>query len=44
MAGIGDRSTSYRIHFHQRDKPHIVTAGKVSEDEARSESDKLGES
>ncbi len=42
MSGIEERSGSYRIHFRYQGEPHIFTRGKVSEDEAGSESDKLG--
>jgi len=40
MAGIEERSGSYRIHFRYQGKPHILTLGKVSE--AGSKSDKFG--
>jgi hypothetical protein len=36
MAGIEERSGSYRIHFRYHGKSHILTLGNVSEDEARS--------
>jgi hypothetical protein len=42
MAGIEERSGSYRVHFRYQGKPHILTLGKVSEDEAGSRSDKFG--
>ena len=37
-----ERGGSYRIHFRYHGKPHILTLGKVSEDEARSKSDQFG--
>src|SRR5208282_1221408 len=35
MAGLQDRSGSYRINFRYHGKHHFVTLGKVSEQEAR---------
>ena len=42
MAGIEERSGSYRIHFRYHGKPHISTLGKVSEHKAKSKSAKFG--
>ena len=36
MAGIQERGESLRILFRYRGKQHILTLGKVSEDEAKS--------
>ena len=36
MAGIQERSDGYRIPCRYHGKPHALTLGKVSEDEARS--------
>ncbi len=35
MAGLLDRSGSYRINYRYHGKHHFVTLGKVSEQEAR---------
>jgi len=40
MAGIEERSGSFRVHFRYPGKPHILTPGKVSE--AGSKSGKFG--
>ena len=38
MAGLQERSGSYRINFRYHGKHHFVTIGKVSEEEARAKS------
>jgi len=38
MAGLQERSGSYRINFRYHGKHHFVTVGKVSEQEARAKS------
>jgi hypothetical protein len=44
MTVIEERSGSYHIHFRYQGKPHILTLGKVSEDKATFNSDRVGSS